>query len=255
MKKQFVFLSGLPRTGSTLLSAILSQNPKIYSEGNSALCQLMFDNLQSCLHHCSEQLIANKRQDKTIFNLLTHMPYLYYKDVKEPIILDKCRAWTTHYNIDIIKNFIEKDFKMIILERNIIDIVKSFARLFAENNIEYDLSKLFQPNSEPLIRSISGLQNVQNLKTTHNNFLFIDYEDLVKDTENTIRKIYDFCGWEPYSHDYKNIVVKYPEDDTSYGIKGFHNIRPEVKKHPNAIMLSEDILKNCKVLNALLRYD
>ena len=60
MKKQFVFLSGLPRTGSTLLSAILSQNPKIYSEGNSAVCQLMYDMQQSCIHKAKEQLIANQ---------------------------------------------------------------------------------------------------------------------------------------------------------------------------------------------------
>ena len=70
MKKQFVFLSGLPRTGSTLLSAILSQNPKIYSEGNSAVCQLMFDMQQSCINKAKEQLIANKRQEKTIIDMM-----------------------------------------------------------------------------------------------------------------------------------------------------------------------------------------
>ena len=39
--QQFVCLSGLPRTGSTLLSAILSQNPLIHAEGNSAVSPLM----------------------------------------------------------------------------------------------------------------------------------------------------------------------------------------------------------------------
>ncbi len=42
-KKNFYFISGLPRTGSTLLSSILYQNPLIHTEGNSALCQLMWD--------------------------------------------------------------------------------------------------------------------------------------------------------------------------------------------------------------------
>ena len=45
-------LSGLPRTGSTLLSAILYQNPKIHAEGNSGLCQLMWDLEVSCKHNC-----------------------------------------------------------------------------------------------------------------------------------------------------------------------------------------------------------
>jgi sulfotransferase len=201
MKKQFVFLSGLPRTGSTLLSAILSQNPKIYSEGNSAVCQLMFDMQQSCINKAKEQLIANKRQEKTIIDMMTHIPYIYYKEVQEPIVLDKCRAWTNPINTNIIQNFIDKDFKIIILERNVVDIIKSFARIFAENNIEYDLNKFFEPNSEPLINSIMGLQTAKNSNNAKN-FLFIGYEDLVNNPEVVVQKIYEFCGWEPFEHDF-----------------------------------------------------
>ena len=253
MKKQFVFLSGLPRTGSTLLSAILSQNPKIYSEGNSAVCQLMFDMQQSCINKAKEQLIANKRQEKTIIDMMTHIPYIYYKEVQEPIILDKCRAWTNPINTNIIQNFIDKDFKIIILERNVIDIIKSFARIFAENNIQYDLNKFFEPNSEPLINSIMGLQTAKNSNNTKN-FLFIGYEDLVNNPEVVVKKIYEFCGWESFEHDFKNIEVKHPEDDSSYGLKGFHTIRSVVEKKQNPIELPENILQNCKMLNMLLGY-
>ena len=34
---QFVCLAGMPRAGSTLLAAILSQNPQIHTEGNSPM--------------------------------------------------------------------------------------------------------------------------------------------------------------------------------------------------------------------------
>jgi len=61
IKKKFFFISGLPRTGSTLLSSILYQNPLIHAEGNSALCQLMWDNYISCLCNSKEQLIANNK--------------------------------------------------------------------------------------------------------------------------------------------------------------------------------------------------
>jgi hypothetical protein len=36
--EQMFFLAGLPRTGSSLLTNILSQNPDILSEGSSGLC-------------------------------------------------------------------------------------------------------------------------------------------------------------------------------------------------------------------------
>ena len=59
---QFVCLSGLPRSGSTLLSAILCQNPLIHAEGNSAVCQLMWDMYVSCMNNVNEQLKGNYRE-------------------------------------------------------------------------------------------------------------------------------------------------------------------------------------------------
>jgi hypothetical protein len=81
-KKQFVCLSGLPRTGSTLLSAILGQNPKIHAEGNSAVCQLMWDMYCSCTQNAKEQLLANNRSH-TMMNLIKSIPQVYYKDILE----------------------------------------------------------------------------------------------------------------------------------------------------------------------------
>ena len=76
---QFVCLSGLPRAGSTLLSAILSQNPLIHSEGNSAVCQLMWDMEKSLINNCGEQINANNRQS-TVNDLISNIPYIYYKN-------------------------------------------------------------------------------------------------------------------------------------------------------------------------------
>ena len=74
---EFVCLSGLPRTGSTLLSAILCQNPKIHAEGNSAVCQIMWDTYCSCVNNAKEQLLANNRET-TIYDIVSSIPALYY---------------------------------------------------------------------------------------------------------------------------------------------------------------------------------
>ena len=60
---KFVALSGLPRSGSTLLSSILSQNINIHAEGNSAICQLMWDAQCSVLGTANQQLIASNKID------------------------------------------------------------------------------------------------------------------------------------------------------------------------------------------------
>ena len=45
--KTYFFLSGLPRSGSTLLSSILNQNPDIYcSPEQSLICDFLYQNEQ-----------------------------------------------------------------------------------------------------------------------------------------------------------------------------------------------------------------
>ena len=78
---QFVCLSGMPRSGSTLLSSILSQNPIIHAEGNSAVCQLMWDMHISCTKHVDEQIGATNRE-YTIRDLVVQIPNTYYKNVE-----------------------------------------------------------------------------------------------------------------------------------------------------------------------------
>ena len=135
--EQFVCLSGLPRAGSTLLSAILSQNPLIHAEGNSAVCQLMWDIQQSCLTTSKEQLLANGREKTTKHNLISQIPNIYYKDIKEKIVLDKCRSWTINANISMLENYIDKNYKIIILERSVTDVVKSFVKLYNTNGVQH----------------------------------------------------------------------------------------------------------------------
>jgi sulfotransferase len=250
MYDQFVCLSGLPRSGSTLLSAILSQNPNIHAEGNSAVCQLMWDIQQSYHTNCKEQISANEREH-TIIDLIKSVPQIYYKNIDEKIIIDKCRSWTLTDNIDMLKTYIDPNYKIIVLERSIVDVVKSFHKLYLKNNVNFDLNKFFNENSEPIVRSVNGLiharQNNQN-----NNFMFIKYDVLVENTPETIRKIYDFCGWEYFEHDFGNIVSKYKENDSAYNLIGFHDVNPVIKKTQNDVELPTEIFEKCCFIDNII---
>jgi len=254
---QLVFLSGLPRTGSTLLSAILSQNPKIHAEGNSAVCQLMWDLHVSCMTKANQQITANNR-NHTIHDLVSQVPYIYYKDISETIVVDKCRSWTIPDNIELIKKYVSEDFKMIILERSIEEIIQSFAKLYTENNQTFVWENFLTPGSEPIMRSIHGINSVKkwisNDETYSRHFLFVSYNEIINTTEETIRKIYDFCGWEYFHHDFQNVVLKYPENDEVYHLKGHHTIRPVVEKVENNIIMPEKIKDMCLKIDTLMGY-
>lgn len=225
--KQFVFLSGLPRSGSTLLSAILNQNPLIHAEGNSAVCQIMWDLQQSCEISAAEQLMANNRC-KTQNDLVSMVPNIYYKQIERPIIVDKCRSWTLPANMAIIRRYITDKPKVIVLTRQIGEIVNSFVSLNKRNGFDISADAFLTPHSEPLMRSNDG---VEYAKANNNGeFLFIDYQDLCDYPAEVLSSIYSFCDWELFEHDFDNVINMHSENDAVYGLIGMHDIRQKVEK-------------------------
>lgn len=225
----FVCLSGLPRTGSTLLSSLLSQNPEIYSEGQSAVCQLMWDMQVSFeTELCVYALSANRRTN-TQEDLIRAIPAIYYKDVKASHIVDKSRSWTIPANVDMLRRYVTNDPKIIVMVRPVEEIVRSFVDLRKANNYEGNLEEdLWIPNTEPLTRPLLGVEYAK--ENNNGEYIFVEYDELVEDTKGTLQRIYEFCGWEPFDHWFTNIINPYPEDDKVWKLHGIHDVRPEIKK-------------------------
>jgi sulfotransferase len=232
---QFVCLSGLPRSGSTLLSAVLSQNPSIHAEGNSAIQQLMCDMYKSITINSVEQLKANRRE-MTERDLMISIPNLYYRHLSKniKIIVDKSRAWTLVWNVELARRYIDKNIKMIVLERPVKEVFESFNKLYVRNGWDEEkrterLNAMLEPQSDPIVTSLDGLRYART-HNQDNNFLFIQYADMLTDMKGVLNRIYEFCGWEKYEHDLTNIHNLHQEDDEFYGLKDFHTVRKTISK-------------------------
>lgn len=260
----FVCLSGLPRSGSTILSAILDQNPLIHAEGNSAVCQFIWDMNQSGTVNATEQLKGNNRE-YIVKDIIGQIPKIYYKDIPpgKQIIVDKCRSWAIPTNVELLKKYIDPAIKIIVLERSVTAIMQSFMKLYKNNNwpdarIYSTLKAILVPNQEPVMRSIIGINLAKkdnaaklaaNLPQT---FLFVQYDDLLAKPEETLQRIYTFCGWAPFEHNFQNIVNTHPENDNFYQLQGFHSIRATLKKEENTIALPADILAKCLQIDRIM---
>jgi sulfotransferase len=225
VEKKIHFIAGLPRTGSTLLSAILSQNPLIHAEGNSALCQLMWDMEVSCKTSAAQQLQANNRFE-TQYDLISELPKLYYRKINRPIVFDKCRSWTLESNFNMIKKYVNEDARIVVLTRPIDEIVQSFVRLAKNNNSSFNAKDLLTPHSEPIMRSLDGVDWAK--KQGNKNFLFIEYRDLCDYPKEVVDSIYSFCGLDNFEHDFNNVEEYFPENDAIYGLSGMHSVRQKV---------------------------
>ena len=116
----------------------------------------MWDIYISYRDNCLQQLKANNKED-ILVDLISMVPNVYYKKrpVSETIIVDKCRSWTRESNFQMIQICIDKNVKVIVLERPIKDVINSFAHLYhnSKNRIvgkalESELLTLLEPESE-----------------------------------------------------------------------------------------------------------
>jgi sulfotransferase len=88
--KEFFFISGLPRSGSTLLSAILRQNPEFYADISSPVQGLVGATINVITGSESNHLIDEDRRK----SLLRATFNAYYEAVEPPIVFDTSRGWT-----------------------------------------------------------------------------------------------------------------------------------------------------------------
>ena len=254
--KTFHFMAGLPRSGSTLISSILNQNPKIYSSANSPMCGMMFNLERSILS--SEQYNAYPKPGvmaQTVSGILEG----YYSDTDKEIVVDKSREWSVPDHFGALVRNLPYEPKILVPVRGIVDILASFITLVNKNtgtssfiDLEIEARQEFNfyrpPNDtrvDHLMRpkglidnclyGIAFAMSPENKKYFH----FIEYDDLIENTESTISGIYNFLGLEEYKHDFSNISNNIKEDDKVYGLDGMHDVRSSVGRRKINV---EDVL-------------
>ena len=125
--KKVFFLVGLPRAGNTLLSSILNQNSDIAVTANSITADILYN-----LFILKDiTTFKNFPDHKSFNNIAYHVFDLYYKDWKQKYIIDRS-SWGTRENLRILKET-HKDIKIIVLIRDLIEVLASFI-LWSDKN-------------------------------------------------------------------------------------------------------------------------
>ena len=95
MSKEYYFISGLPRSGSTLLSAILKQNPDFYADIASPVNGLVNGAINN-LTGSENNLNIHENRRETI---LKHIFNGYYAHVNNLTVFDSYREWSANTNL------------------------------------------------------------------------------------------------------------------------------------------------------------
>ena len=211
------FLSGLPRSGSTLLTTLLYQNPLIHTEGLSGLCDVMWQTHQSLSN--AQSISANYRQAHA-HQMVADLPARYYSNISRPVVIDKCRTWTASDNVLMLKHYVTPQPKIVVLTREPSDIIASFKSLFQRNGRDdFDTSGM----ADEFNRNMLSTQMAKDANDPET-FLFVEFENLISNTQGELNRIYEFLDLETFHHDLNNIVNINQENDSVYGLQGMHDV-------------------------------
>jgi len=206
-KKVIHYLCGLPRAGNTILSTILNQNPEIAATANSIITEMFKE-----LHNLKNSDIFKNYPDHNSYgNVIRSVIPEYYKDWKEPIIIDR-GPWGAPNNLRFLKHYVNPKPKIVVLVRDVLEVLASFIDWADHNYDAYpnrigtmDTAKRCDAlmNNKGLI--VNELIAIKHLVDHHKGiYKLVDYNDLVNKPKEIVKEIYDFLEIKQFNHTYKN---------------------------------------------------
>jgi len=236
MKKIF-FLCSLPRAGNTLLGSLINQNKNVKVSANTILTDVLY---QLCLLQHKE-IYLNFPDEKSFMNIFNNIFKNYYKDWDCNYIIDR-GPWGTPVNLTILKNLIKKP-KFIILYRPVLECLTSFIKIEKPVNVKERCDELM---NETIGKSLLSIKNIIKEKE---DYVIINYSDLVNEPFNEINKIYKFLNIENFNHTFENIDdfsvnnVKYNDSVLSAPLHKIRTNKIDFEKYNIQDYLTSNIIK------------
>ncbi len=247
MPTKLHFISGLPRSGSTLLAGILRQNPRFHAAMSSPVAGLVNGALEQMGAGSESYSFFDEQKRKRICKALLDA---YYADKDQPVIFDTNRHWTArlHQLIELVD-----DFKVICCVRNPAWIMDSFEMIYRKNPFDY--SRMFNTASRQTVysrceRLINAGGSVGSAWTAlkeayygefSDRLLLVDYDLLTQHPARTMELIYRFIDEPQFDHDFNNVDYAENEFDQNLGVKGLHSVKKKVEYKSRRSILPPDL--------------
>lgn len=238
--KNYHFISGMPRSGSTLLCCILNQNPRFHASNTSGILDIIFSVRNQWGNTVEFQ--ANKNEEakrRVLFGILES----FYSNIDKPVIFDKSRGWLPY--IEMAEILLGREIKILVPVRDMRDILASFEKLYRntipthqvdnerENYFDWQTvdgrCKILTNKDQPVGLAYNRIKDALQ-RGFDNRMMFVHYEHLTVSPKRAMQSVYEFLDEDYYEHDFDNVEQTVTEIDKVYGFgDGLHSIRQQVK--------------------------
>lgn len=254
----FHFIAGLPRAGSTLLAALLRQNPRFHAGMSSPVGALFNAVLAQCSAGSEFGAVITTAQRRRLLRGLFDSYYAEHGD--KPVVFDTNRGWCSR--MPALRDLFP-EAKVIACVRNVAWVMDSIERLYRANPFEN--TKLFSDDIErnTVYSRVDTLAQRNRLvgfawsalKEAYygehaGSMLVVDYDLLAQAPERVLRLVYEFVGERWYEgHDFDNVQYDAPEFDEALGVAGLHKVRPKVEPETRRSVLPPDLFEQYAALS------
>jgi sulfotransferase len=246
MEKKYHFITGLPRSGSTLLTSILNQNPKFHSSITDPLATFIRGMLETLI---SEPGMKTEFPEDRRANTIRGMIDGYYSSIDKEVIFNTNRGWT--YITPQVKHLYPKA-KIIVCVRDVNWVLDSFEQVHRRHPMSvnyvtggpgksvYERVDMLMDEKGVVGGAFWGIK--QAITSDERNILMlVEYDDLAKNPEKVMRSIYNFIDEPWFEHNFNDVEASWDEYDKEIGIT-LHKIRKKVEFIPRKLILPPDIL-------------
>ena len=236
MQNGIHFISGLPRSGSTLLAAILRQNPRFHA-GMTGPVGSMYMALEGAMSRRNETAVFIDEDQRR--RLLAGIFSNYYGPLQEQqLVFDTNRVWCS--KLPALSRLFP-NARVICCVRHIGWIMDSIERLLRANAFQLSGMFGFEPGStvyNRINRLASGEGMVgYALDALKEGFfgeqgarmVLVEYQALTRAPQATLELLYQMLGEPLFQHDFENVEYNADEFDLALGTPGLHKVRRKVE--------------------------
>lgn len=242
--KNFYFISGLPRSGSTLLCNILAQNNDLFVSKATSGCSDVLFNVRNQWNKLIEHQAEGVDYDQ-LKRVLQNILNSYHSTYKN-LIVDKGRGWLSL--IEMTEFILGYTPKIIVPVRNLSEILSSFEKLWRNStgqsqwNFEgndYIKSQtvegrcdIWASASQPVGLAYNRVKDAIS-RGYKNKLLFLEFDYLTSKPSQAMKMVYDYLELPYFDHNFNNIEQYTNENDEGiHRIPNLHSIRPIVTPVP-----------------------
>lgn len=233
----FHFISGLPRAGSTLLAAILRQNPRFHAGMTSPVADIMGVVVAEM---SSKNDFSYAISDAARIAVLRGLVENFYSAAgAAEVIFDTSRLWCSR--IQMLDALFPRA-KIIACVRQLPWVLDSMERQVRKQPV--NVSKVFRFDTNTTVYSrVQALTDPRGMvgfafqavkdafygRYASDHLMLLTYETLTRNPEAALRAVYQFIGEPWFEHDFNNVEYGASEFDLRVGMPGLHTVRAKVE--------------------------